>query len=118
MATYTRSNFLSLQLNSDLTVSIDPITDKFTGLIDYLKDKQVKVITITDANIGAPDLISYKEYGTHDLWWIILLINRIQDPINELVPGIKIAVPFKQDIDSFIQLKEEKKTVSSSVSLL
>lgn len=37
--------------------------------------------------------ISYKNYNTPNLWWVILLANNIQNPLDSLVPGTSIKVP-------------------------
>jgi nucleoid-associated protein YgaU len=37
--------------------------------------------------------ISYKVYNNPNLWWIILFANNISNPINSVIPGIKIKVP-------------------------
>ena len=37
--------------------------------------------------------ISYKNYNTPNLWWVILLANNIQNPLEPLVPGTTIKVP-------------------------
>ena len=37
--------------------------------------------------------ISFKFYGTIELWWIICKINNIKDPSTELIPGTIINIP-------------------------
>lgn len=37
--------------------------------------------------------ISYKAYNTPNVWWIILLANKISNPITSLVPGTRIKIP-------------------------
>lgn len=37
--------------------------------------------------------ISYKVYNTPNVWWIILLANKIDNPITSLVPGTSIKIP-------------------------
>ena len=38
------------------------------------------------------DLISYAEYSTPKLWWVIALANNITNPLN-IKPGIRLRVP-------------------------
>ena len=38
-------------------------------------------------------LISYKQYDTPNLWWIILLANNIFDPTKKVQVGMKILIP-------------------------
>ncbi len=37
--------------------------------------------------------VSYKNYKTPNLWWIILLANNIQNPTTKLYPGTTIKIP-------------------------
>lgn len=48
--------------------------------------------TVAEFEIRRIDLISYKFYGTPELWWIILLANNIIDPFG-LTPGIILRIP-------------------------
>lgn len=38
-------------------------------------------------------LISYKNYGTINLWWIITLANNITNPLSELKSGDILKIP-------------------------
>jgi len=38
-------------------------------------------------------LISYKNYSTPNLWWVILLANQIDNPTNTPKPGKFLAIP-------------------------
>jgi len=44
-----------------------------------------------------PDLLSYQQYGTSRLWWVISLANAdlLRDPIWDLKSGMRIFVPNK-----------------------
>lgn len=37
--------------------------------------------------------ISYKNYKTPNLWWLILLANKIDNPLRELTPGTSLLIP-------------------------
>lgn len=50
-------------------------------------------VTITQDLITRPDLISFKAYGTPDLWWVIYEYNGIFDPVFQLQPGQLIRIP-------------------------
>jgi len=54
-----------------------------------------------DVDSIRPDLISYKMYGSVEYWWIILLINNIEDPMTELTTGTVIKIPNILDIYEF-----------------
>lgn len=50
----------------------------------------------TTYNIGYGDtwpLISFKNYETPNLWWIIVLANGIQNPTQKLEPGTTLRIP-------------------------
>lgn len=57
---------------------------------------------ISRSFIGRPDLISYRYFGVIDYWWIILKINNIDDPWNDLVLGNQIMIPDANDIEDWI----------------
>lgn len=48
-----------------------------------------------------PDLISYKMYGTVSFWWIILIVNGLDNPFVDLVEGMILKIPNKFDIYEF-----------------
>jgi len=56
---------------------------------------------VVDSDIPDAGLISYKVYGTVDFWWILLLVNNIDNPFTELTPGLLLTIPHKLDIYSF-----------------
>lgn len=57
---------------------------------------------ISRSFIGRPDLISFKYFKVIDYWWIILKINNIDDPWNELIMGQQIIIPDVNDIEDWI----------------
>lgn len=48
-----------------------------------------------------PDMISYKCYGVVDFWWVILLVNGIDNPFTDLKEGDLLVIPSKLDIYDF-----------------
>lgn len=48
-----------------------------------------------------PDLISYRNYGTIRYWWIICLVNSIQNPFNDITVGMILKIPNILDIYDF-----------------
>lgn len=48
-----------------------------------------------------PDKISFKNYGTPDFWWVICVVNDINNPLTEIVPGQVLAIPNQLDIFDF-----------------
>jgi len=37
--------------------------------------------------------ISYKTLNSPNLWWLILLVNGILNPLEKLIPGTRIKIP-------------------------
>ena len=54
-------------------------------------------------DVSQPDLISKKMYNTERYWWIICLVNKIQNPFDELEEGIILKIPSIYDIYDFYQ---------------
>ena len=53
--------------------------------------------------VGQPDLISYRIYGTEKYWWLICLVNKIENPLEDMVEGSIIQLPNVRDIYDFYQ---------------
>ena len=62
---------------------------------------------LTRQEIIKPYLISYVYYGDKELWYYILLLNKIVN-IEEVVIGTEIAIPAKAELQEFI-FKEKMK---------
>jgi len=52
--------------------------------------------------------LSYNAYGTIDLWWLILIINNITNPIKDLPIGKKIKLIKPQYIEQVLQTIESQ----------
>ena len=46
------------------------------------------------------DLISDHFYQTPELWWVLALVNNIQDPLVGFEVGVKIRVPTRERLAS------------------
>jgi len=57
--------------------------------IDNLSDKEV-----FDEYLFKPGdsytKVSYKYYGTVELWWLICIVNKINNPFSKINPGFKL----------------------------
>jgi hypothetical protein len=53
-----------------------------------------------------PDVLSYDLYGTTKLWWVFVQRNMdvIRDPIFDFVPGAKIFIPKKSNLQQYMSL--------------
>lgn len=113
---YTRSKFYSTMVDNNGIVSIDHVTFSLSEIHEFLRGRVIKTRRLQESEEGAPDLISYQEYGDEQYWWIILYVNKIQDPINEFTAGTLIAIPDLSDIEEFKNSKRAS-TNSASVTL-
>lgn len=52
-------------------------------------------------DVMRPDLISYRHYGTVNYWWIIMLLNNIDNPLTDIEVGSILKIPSKLDIYAF-----------------
>lgn len=114
---YNRTNFFETQTDSDGIISVDPVAWDFKEFFEFMRTKRVKQRRISAAEEGAPELISFEEYGDEQYWWVIMFINKIQDPINELTAGTLIAVPLLRDVEEFRQSRISAQTRGEAVIL-
>jgi len=49
-------------------------------------------------DVHRPDLLSFRVYGTIDMWWLLCWLNGIDDPINGIANGDVVEVPSMDDI--------------------
>ena len=114
---YSRDNFYGTMTNNDNEVLTDPLQYDFEEFIEFMRDKDVRVVRLSESNERLPDAISYFEYGSSEFWWVICYVNRIQDPLNELDAGLEIAIPFIRDIEEFKQSQNSSQTRGETVIL-
>ena len=59
---------------------------------------------------GSPTFatLSYKIYGTTTLWWLICLVNDIQNPVKLLTPGTTIKVVRPNQLDNVLKQIQSK----------
>ena len=56
---------------------------------------------VSGPDLMRPDIISYKNYGTVNFWWIIMTVNDIDNPLTDLEEGMILTIPSKLDIFAF-----------------
>lgn len=56
---------------------------------------------VDESDVSRPDLISYTNYRTVAYWWIICLVNKIQNPLTEIEAGDILTIPHLSDIYIF-----------------
>ena len=52
-----------------------------------------RLYVLEAGDVARPDLISYKFYGTTKFYWILMWINDILDPFEEMYPGMLLRIP-------------------------
>jgi hypothetical protein len=56
-----------------------------------------------------PDLLSYRLYGTEDLWWFVMWLNGIMDPWHDLMPDVALKyLPIEQIDNAFKYIKMKR----------
>lgn len=83
-----------------------PQVNQYIGYLDfwngtYIFPKNTDIYMQLDAQYQyRPDLLSYVQYGTPQLWWIFMLRNPdvIKDPVWDFVANISIYVPQKSSL--------------------
>ena len=94
---YKRTNFYTVE-NVDGVLINDLVMNNF----DLFEIKRpVTYFTLSRGYIQRPDLLSLKLYGDMQYWWILLKVNTIDDPWNDMTPEKVIVVPSLLDIEDF-----------------
>lgn len=114
---YDRAKFFGTVINEEGIELTDFINFSFNSFIEFLRTRRVKVRRLSSAEEGSPELVSFQEYGDEQFWWVIMLANRLQDPINEFVPGLEIVIPRLQDVEEFRQAQSSGATRGEAVVL-
>jgi len=48
---------------------------------------------LQEHEVGRPDILSYVFYKNPNLYWIILSVNDLADPFEDMKPGMLIRIP-------------------------
>lgn len=69
--------------------------------INIPPDSTDKFYVLEAADVGRPDVLSYKMYKTPELYWVILWMNNINDPFEGMYPGMLLRVPTMARLSAF-----------------
>ena len=95
---YKRTNFLK----EAVTESGDEEWDMILSNWDLFELNHPVTFGVTLASdIGRPDIISYRIYGTSKYWWILCKVNQIDDLWNDLYIGMDLIIPAVADIQNY-----------------
>lgn len=93
-------------------------TGRFSIFKSAYKNIRFALPATSNYTIDASDLanlagIAYKVYGDVSLWRLILAFNGIQDPIQDLFPGLVLKLPSKPGLISYLneQLHSKQETI-------
>jgi len=92
-----RTNFYNIQRNDD----IDEYDYLYNNLTKFKMNYSVSYYRVEQGDLMRPDLISYKIYGTIVYWWLIMMINGIQNPLKDMEVGTLLQIPDILDIYDF-----------------
>ena len=106
-----------------LTVNnINEIDFLWNTLSSFQINHTVSYYRVKGDEVGQPDLISYRIYGTEGYWWVICIANQIENPLEvfeitfnqDTVPTSQSIGDIWRDIDN--KLYEAKSVEANEVS--
>ena len=59
--------------------------------------------TVTASDIGRIDLIAWKFYQNVSWWWVIALVNRIQNVLTDISAGDVLIIPNKEYVTGIME---------------
>ena len=87
---------------SKLTVDgVEELDFLWNSISDFKMNYPVKYYRVRDQDWMRPDLISHKVYGNVQFFWIIMVVNNIENPLTDLAPGTLLKIPSLLDIYDF-----------------
>jgi hypothetical protein len=63
-------------------------------------DGDEEEVVVRDGQEGQLDLFAYAAYGDRRLWMVIAHANKIDLPLLEVVPGMRLTIPKKVNVDA------------------
>lgn len=97
MGRFTRTNFYKKELVNGRE-EFDYLSSDIT---DFEIKRPTRFYTVQYDETQRPDLISIRNYGKQDYWWIILRVNDILDPWNDIEEGDVLRIPNERDIEDW-----------------
>lgn len=110
MTVHSHSDYLPRSYVGTASKELDLVLDYMAASYLNLSDSITKYSThvISQAFEGRPDLISYKLYGTVDLWWVICQFNGVVNPLTDLEVGKLLKAPDYSQVMHFLQTSLEE----------
>ena len=92
-----RTSFYNIVRNDDT----DEYDYLYNNLTKFQMNYSISYYRIEQRDLMRPDLISYKIYGTITYWWLIMMVNGIQNPLKDMIVGELLKIPNILDIYEF-----------------
>ena len=99
----TRTNYLNIE-------SVDGIAeyDMASMTKDGFDFGPERILVVRAIDVGRPDVLSYRAYGTQNYWWFLMWYNNITDIWNDLVEGLILKYPDIYYVREFLKARMEK----------
>lgn len=95
---YSRSKFFK----KSIVDNVEECELSFSKFGDYVWSNKFKNYKIVDGDLKRPDIISLRNYGRINYWWIIMKVNGIMDVYNDLYVGMNLKIPTEVDIQNLV----------------
>jgi len=92
-----RTNFYHIEVVDE----VNELDFLHNPLSEFTTEYPVSYYRISGTDLMRPDMISYKHYGTVRFWWILMLVNGINNPLCDIEVGQILKIPSKLDIYNF-----------------
>lgn len=102
---YSIENFKRMYLNKDNQFFYNLLTSSINFEGDF-DPNTYYVITITKKLPWT--IISYNEYRNINLWWLILAVNKISNPVKHPVPGTRLKILYPNYVRQVIDIINQK----------
>jgi hypothetical protein len=104
---YSRINFQTIITPKDGSLPwISFLDSNYARISKHLTTAKSRIVAVNEvANLP---LISYHEYGTVDLWWVLAAYNGIVNPFLELPAGKTINIPNISSIEEYLRKAADK----------
>ena len=108
MQTYAQATPTSLDM--DNTYQLDILKSKYANIRYGVSiDRRITIDAKYEANLPG---LAYDVYGDVNMWRIILAVNGLSDPLNDVVVGTVLALPNKASVDAYLAAGNAKLTKS------
>ena len=96
---------ITYRTNFQNTINVDSRAEKELGSIDFgdFDFGENRYYRLSQLDVGRPDLISYKIYGTTNYWWFIMWYNGVGDVWNDLRDMMVIKYPSQNKLSEALR---------------